>query len=292
MGQKLDNPLGTLQPNESRRLELILTAAEAGKVANVIRVRGDGGLFAEHRADLEVVAPQLNVLLDGPSRRYLERQMTYEIAVANPGTAPATNVDLVAELPSGLQFVAADQEGRYDDRTHSVYWSLTELPAQQQGTVTLTALPIDVGQQTLLVESRADLGLEQQLQHTTTVDAITEIEFSVSDVQDPIEVGSETTYTIRVVNNGSKKATNIKLDAVVSDGIVPVDGEGPTRVQIEGKQVRMDPIPEMKPGEEVAYRIRVQGGQAGDHILRVQLSSDEAPTPVTKEEGTRIYADQ
>ncbi|MFV1968767.1 MAG: hypothetical protein ACC628_25400, partial [Pirellulaceae bacterium] len=292
MGRKLDNPVGALQPNESRRMELVLAAEQAGKIVNVIRVRGDGGLFSEHRVELEVVAPQLDVVLSGPTRRYLERQVTYQITVANPGTATATNVDLVIEMPAGLQFVSADQEGRYDDRSHSVYWSMAELPPQEQGTVQLTALPVEPGEQTLLVKGEADLGLEHQIQHTTTVEAITEVEFSVSDVQDPIEVGAETTYDVRVVNNGSKKATNVQLAAVLTDGIAPMTGEGPTRVQIEGQQILMDPIPVLEPGEEAIYRLRVQGDREGDHILRVQLTSDEAPNPVTKEEGTRVYADQ
>jgi hypothetical protein len=36
----------------------------------------------------------------------------------------------------------------------------------------------------------------------------------------------------------------------------------------------------------------VQGLKAGDHIVRVQLASDEWPTAVTREESTRVYEDR
>ena len=43
------------------------------------------------------------------------------------------------------------------------------------------------------------------------VEGITAIRRSVVDVDDPIEVGGETTYEIRVLNQGSKAATNVQL---------------------------------------------------------------------------------
>jgi len=291
MGRRLERPVGTLQPDETRQLELVLKAAEAGALANVIRVRGDGGLFAEHRVQLEVVAPQVQVAVSGPSRRFLERQGAYEITVTNPGTAAATHVELVAELPPGLQFVSADQEGQYDRRDHLVYWTLVELPPQQPSVFRLTALPIETGPQELSVKSEADLGLSHEFQHTTNVEGITEVRFSVSDVQDPIEVGTETTYEIRVTNNGSKTAANVNVAAMLTNGMTPIEGDGPTSVQISGQQIVMDPVDELKPGAEAVYRIRVQGAQPGDHIMRVQLASDDAPNPVTKEEGTLVYSD-
>jgi hypothetical protein len=32
--------------------------------------------------------------------------------------------------------------------------------------------------------------------------------------------------------------------------------------------------------------------RAGDQRIQIQLTSDDHPTPVTKEEVTRVYADQ
>ena len=45
--------------------------------------------------------PSWTLALNGPKRRYLEREATYQLSVANPGTAPAKHVELVAYLPRG-----------------------------------------------------------------------------------------------------------------------------------------------------------------------------------------------
>ena len=60
---------------------------------------------AQDAHDIEVVAPQLQIAVNGPSRRYLDRPATYTVELANPGTASATNVELVTYLPKGMKYV-------------------------------------------------------------------------------------------------------------------------------------------------------------------------------------------
>ena len=135
-GGELEYTVGDLKPGESRQLQLRLKAVQAGTIANVITARADANLRAEHRFNLEVISPQLDVALAGPKRRYLEREATYQLSVSNPGTAPAQQVELVAYLPQGLKFVNANNAGRYDEATRAVYWRLDELagqPARHRG---------------------------------------------------------------------------------------------------------------------------------------------------------------
>ena len=94
-------------------------------------MRGDANIRAERQVEIEVIAPALEIAISGPSRRYLERQATYTVSVSNPGTAPAKDVEVVTHLPKGLQFVKADNSGHYDPATHTVSWSLEELPASK-----------------------------------------------------------------------------------------------------------------------------------------------------------------
>ena len=80
--------MGDLKPGESRKLDLPLLANRAGPVTNLLAARGDGNLRAEHKRDLEVLAPQLDVVMEGPKRRYLERQATYQLSVGNRRHGP------------------------------------------------------------------------------------------------------------------------------------------------------------------------------------------------------------
>ena len=124
----LDNALGTLRPGEVRRQVLRLRAVEPGVVQNTIRLKGEDGLEAVHTVAVEVVSPQIQVALSGPSIRFLERQATFQLDIGNNGTADATNVEIAAYLDRGFTFVSTDFEGQYDPSRHAVFWSLASLP--------------------------------------------------------------------------------------------------------------------------------------------------------------------
>lgn len=291
-GGQLEYEVGTLRPGESKRLALVLTAKQAGQVQNTIHVRGDANLAAQHAIQIEVVAPQLAVGVDGPKRRMLERQATYTLQIANPGTAAARDVELAAFLPRGMKFVATDAQGQYDAARHAVFWSLEELPPAKAGAVKLTTLPVEPGEQRLRIEGRASLGLTAASEQVVQVEQSSEVLLSVKETDEVIEVGSETTYEIRVTNSGTKAATNVRIAAILPAGMAALNGEGPTRAAGDASQINFEPLARLNPREEVIYKVQVQGKQPGDHIIRVQLASDEWPTPVTREESTRVYLDR
>ena len=60
-----------------------------------------------------------------------------------------------------------------------------------------------------------------------SIEGIAAILFQVVDVDDPIEEGGETTYEIRVLNQGSKAATNVRMAVQVPPEMRAVAAEGP-----------------------------------------------------------------
>ena len=291
-GSELEYDIGTLLPGDSRSIELVLEAAAPGQANNVLVARAEGNVAVESSAQLEVVAPALQVSLDGPRRRYLERQATYTLSVNNPGTAPAKDIELVSHLPQGMKFVSANNQGEYDDKTHSVYWSLAELSHGDSGSVQLVIVPTEEGQHRLTAEGTADLNLSDSTEEVIAVEGLAAILFEVVDVADPIEVGGETTYEIRVVNQGTKTASNIRIAALIPQGLEAIDADGPVRYVSDAGRVIFEPLPRLAPKADTSYRIRVRGTSPGDQRLRVQLTSDDTQTPVTKEESTRVYSDR
>ncbi|HEV3023430.1 MAG TPA: hypothetical protein VGX76_13235, partial [Pirellulales bacterium] len=291
-GSELEYEVGDLKPGESRQIDLVMNSVKAGQVVNLLTARGEGQLQAEQQSEFMVVAPQLELAMQGPKRRYLERQATYTVTVSNPGTAPAKEVQLLTHLPKGLKFVGANNSGEYDSVTNTVHWVLEELPAKQSGQVTLTTLPIEAGEQTLKVEGMAERGLSAEQEEVVTVEGVAAILFQLADEADPIEVGGETTYEIKVVNQGSKAATNVQVVAVFPPQLKPRSAHGPTRDSVVGQEVRFQPLGRLPPKGETTYQIRAQGVEPGDLRVQVQLLTDEMQSPVTKEESTRVYADE
>lgn len=291
-GAELEYEVGELRPGESRDLELVLSAAQPGRTANMLLARADGGLRVENRRELEVTAPQLDLVVNGPKKRYLEREAVYQVSVANPGTAPAEGVELVAYLPAGLRFVSANNSGYYDEANQAVHWRLEQLPVQETGSVELVTMPVEAGEQNIKLRGTAAKGLIVEREHAVLVEGLAAILFQAADTVDPVEVGGETTYEIRVVNQGSKAATNVRLAVSLPPELSAVAADGPTRNEVQGNQVLFEGLARLGPKADTTYRVRVQGAAPGDLRTRIQLMTDEMQTPVTKEESTRVYADE
>lgn len=291
-GSQLEYDVGVLKPGESRELELALKAAKAGQVQNLVLVRGEGNLSAEHRVNVEVIAPQMTLAIDGPRRRFLDRAATYKVTVSNPGTAPAREIELVAWLPKGFQFTSTNNAGQYNPQTHAVYWSLAELPPEKQGAVELVALPSEIGEHKIRIESKAQMGLVAAQEQTVIVEGLAALFFEVVDAADPIEVGQDTVYEIRVVNQGSKPATDVRVVATLPPGLKPIAGEGAARAQINGTQVAFEPLARLAPKADAIFKVRAQGAETGDHRVSVQVFNSDITQPVTKEESTRVYSDR
>jgi uncharacterized repeat protein (TIGR01451 family) len=291
-GAELEYEVGDLKPGESRKLELALTAHRPGPAVNLLCVRGNGNLRAEHKSELEVLAPQLDVAVDGPKRRYLERQATYELSVTNPGTAAAKQVELLANLPRGLKFVSANNAGYYEESTRTVRWRLEELPPRETGSVRLVTMPIEAGQHALKLRGTAEKGLAIEKEQPVTIEGLAAILFQVADTADPIEVGGETSYEVRVVNQGSKAAANVRLAVIVPPELKAVAADGPSRHAIDSDRVVFDSFALLAPKAETVYHIRAKSLRPGDLRVRFQLLTDDMKLPVMKEESTRVYADE
>ncbi len=291
-GEELEYEVGDLQPNESRTLELTLRAAQAGTATNLLTARADGDLVVEDRRTIEVVAPRLEVAVEGPRRRFLEREATYELIVSNPGTAAARHVELAAHLPPGMQFVAANNAGHFEPSTNTVHWLLEQLPARESGSVQLTALPVELGEQQIRLRGTAQQGLVAEQEQPVLVEGIAAVQFQVADLTAPIEVGGETSYEIRVLNQGTKAASDVQVAVILPAELKPLGAEGPVAYRIEGNRVLFEGLSRLAPKADTTYRVHVQGLRAGDLRTRVQVLTSEMTTPVTKEESTRVYADQ
>ncbi len=292
-GNDLEYEIGTLKPGESRKVDLPLTASRPGSIHNLLVVRGDGNLRAEDKRNIEVVAPALDVAMEGPKRRFLDREAIYQFSVKNPGTAAAKQIELVAYLPAGLKFVNANNAGSYDNATRSVRWRLEELPANEEGSVQLVTLPVEAGPQEIKLRGTAQKGLKVEKEQPITVEGIAAVLFHVNTSTNPIQVGSTTTYEVHVANTGSKASNNVRLAVELPPQLEPAGAGGPTRATADGSgRVIFDGLTRLAAKAETTYRIRVKALKAGDLRTRFQLQTDEMQSPITKEEATEVFGDE
>jgi uncharacterized repeat protein (TIGR01451 family) len=291
-GPELEFDVGQLRPGESRTIDLVLGTRGPGVHAARLAARADGGIEIAHQVPIEVTAPTLELAVDMPLRRFLQRPATCAIAMVNAGTAPARAIELAAQLPPGMKFVKANNAGWHDDRTHRVLWNLEELPPGETGTVEVVVMPVELGPQKIVAAARSADGLAAQVSHTCDVEGLAALSFEVLDSEDPIEVEGLTEYVVRVGNQGTKPATGVRVVATLLGDLEPLEAQGPGGHRLENLTVTFEPLAKLAPAEEAVFRIRARGRRAGDQRIQVQLTSADQPSPITKEEITRVYADR
>lgn len=291
-GDVIEADIGTLAPGESRTVTLDTTAAQVGKHTNEAVVTADGGLKATGQATVLVTQGALHLRKQGPTFRYLGREAEYDVEVHNPGTAPATNVRVVDTLPEGLEFISASDAGVYDPKARQVTWSLGSLGAGERRGLELKLLANKSGDWINRAEVRADHNLQAQAEAPLHVEGVAALMLEVVDLDDPVEVDNETTYEIRVVNQGSSSCMGLQIVASVPAEMTPLDGAGPTTARVQGHQVVFEPLPRLTARADALYRVRVRAKQPGDVRFRVQMTCEQLQGPVLEEESTRIYEDK
>ena len=290
--REIEYEVGTLLPNQSRNVRLTLQAKKPGKCQNVIFVSANGGIKSQHKLNLEVIAPSLKAKSAGPNVRFLGREAKHSFSVSNSGTAPATNVELIARLPSGLRYLQSNNKGTYNRNLHAVVWELAELRQDIDASVEVVTEPIAVGNQPIKFEAKADLDMRAATEQRLSVEHLVDVFIDIDDVLDPVEIGGETKYRVQVVNQGTKVATNVRLQVDFPNGLKPTAVDGPLANQIRGQQVVFSPIESLKPGSRLSFVVSGQGETAGDHRVVLKMNTDGRSTTVSKEESTRVYADR
>lgn len=288
-GSHIEAELGALAAGESRAIPLRVTAAAAGSQVAEIHATAEGGLEASAKAQALVLQPILQLKRTGPAKIIYKGEVAEEYELVNTGNAPALGVVLTEVLPVGLEFVGASDGAIYDPVGRSVTWRLGAHPPGGVRKVMMKAKAIAVGDQPTRAVAVGERGIEARADGMVQVEGIAAISLEVVDLENPVEVGGDLVYEIRVVNRGSAACTGIKIVCDVPEGLQATEAMGPGNFQLQGSQLVFDPLPKLAMKADVVYRVKVKTHQPGDYRFKVQMTCDQLRLPVNKEESSRVY---
>jgi uncharacterized repeat protein (TIGR01451 family) len=293
-GKTVELDLGNLGPNENRSVQLVCVTKAGGEQRCEAVATAEGNLHAEDSVGLEVILPRIDLEVNGPKIRYLDRPATYVLKVTNPGSAPASNVTINDLIPAGFKYVSASDGGRHDFSSRTVSWYLGDLTPGQSREVTLNVLAVGTGDHSHKVSAIAARGLKAEAEVTTNVMGLSALLMELVDIDDPVEVGADTSYEVRVTNTGSKMETNLQLICTLPERmeIRGAQGAGGVAHRVQGKDIVFDPLPRLAPRADAIYRIHVRGIAPGDLRFRARITADGLTEPVLKEESTKVYGDE
>lgn len=283
--------IGTLLPGQSREVRLAVSGSSAGSGHIAAHVRAASNLTADAQQTVSVLEPELSLAVEGPKLRYVNRPANYKISVHNSGPAVANNVQVFDLVPEGFRFANSSSGGTYDRETREVAWFVGRLQAGQTAEVDVRLIPLAPGDHRVVAAAVADASAIARAEFPTRVKGAANLVMEVIDTDDPVEVGGETTYEIRLINRGNVPAHGVQVAVLLGDEIRAVDATGPTRAEIDSDRIVFDKIPSLAPRQVAAYQVKAKCLSQGRARLRAYVRSDEAREAVLEEESTRIYAD-
>ncbi len=150
-------------------------------------------------------------------------EVTYEITYKN-GHSEAATVTITDVLDVGLTFVSATDGGTYDEDSRTITWTLEDVEAYQDGSVTFTATV----NEDAVVKDEVDNTASVQIGNDPEVDTNV-VENPLEDPEDPtkgvdvgngteVGVGDELIYTISYKNPHGAEAT-VTITDVLDEGL-------------------------------------------------------------------------
>lgn len=290
-GNELEYSIGTLGPGETRLLEVPVTGNTPGEGTILAEATSANRLSAQGGCAVEIVRPALQIAIDGPKLRFVDRKAVFTLTAYNPGAVAATNVQIFGSVPAGYKYQSATAGGGYDESMSAVAWFVGRLEPQATAKVEYELVAHELGDHRVLAMVRADLGVEERTELDTTIDGVPSVALEMSSPDAPIEVGGQATYRIEVTNRGTKEATDVQVACRVPAEMEATDAKGATLGAISADRIVFEPLAILAPGETKVYEVHVTCRQAGDVRFRSFFRSNECREVVQQEALTRIYQD-
>lgn len=283
-GQKtLTFRIGNLPQNQPKTITVPLKAVARGKHCNTAVAKSSNAGQATDDACTTVMQPGLKIVKTGDKERFLGRNASYKVVVSNTGDTVLSDVTVTDTAPAATKIVSAS--GATVTGNQAV-WRIASLPAGQERSLDVVLTSTTAGNHCNVASVTAAGGLQDKAEACTLWRGVAAVLLEVVDDPDPIQVDEQTTYTIRVTNQGTADLTNIGIAAAFDEEMSPVSSPEGT---VSGQNARFPAVRTLAPKQSFTYTIRAKGVKAGDARNRVTMTADGLASPVEEEESTHVY---
>lgn len=277
--------LGSLQPCETKKVNVCFTAVKRGKVCNTAVVSACNADTVSCQWCTNICKECIELTKVGPKEQQIGKNADYQITVTNPGDKPLTEVVVTDVAPSSTSIVAAN--GATINGNQAV-WKLRELKPGEKVSFTLTLTTCVPGCFTNRVHVTNCQGCNACAEYTTRWKGRPALNACITDSDDPICIGEPTSYTVTVTNQGSESDSNVNVVLRFPKEIVPVGAVGDTAGTVSGQTVTFAPYSNLSPRQTLRYRVDARGKESGDARVIVEVSSDSIRTPIVQQESTIV----
>lgn len=277
--------LGTIQPCETKKVNLSFCAVKRGKVCNTAVVTACNADTTSCQWCTCVCCCAVDIIKTGPKEVQIGKNADYQIVATNRGDKVLTDVVVSDTAPSSTSIVSA--QGATINGNQAV-WRLKELKPGEKATFNITLTTCVPGCFTNKVHLTDCQECNACSEFTTRWRGRPALNVCVVDENDPVCVGEPTNYRITVVNQGSESDSNVSVVVKFPAEIQPVSGSGPTQATVSGQTVTFAPVNSLAARQTLEYRVDGRAKSSGDARVNVEVSSDAIKTPITTQESTIV----
>jgi uncharacterized repeat protein (TIGR01451 family) len=281
--------VGSLNKADSRSFKLVLQGNQAGLWVNtVVATSKEVGTATAQATTRVLPAPEITIKKTGPSGVFTGFTRSYTLTVTNTGAVALNDVVVTDYLPELLSYKSSIPAGTVAGS--QIAWNLGTLNIGETKEIVaiLGGVKSGTAVNTATVTTREGVSATDSL--NVTVLGAPGAHMSLIDSSDPVEVGDEFTYTIKVLNQSEgNNLHNMTIVGLVPGETVYVSADGPTTFTVVGQEVRFGAVAELKPGATVEFHIQVKATAAGAAVFNATMRWDEFGEPIVNQEGTTVF---
>ena len=237
--------------------------------------------------DIGEAKPDLAVECSEPGQVLVGQRFDVCLTMTNKGTGIGPSATLALQVPA--QVIRIGGVNRTPNAEGCFLWTIDGLPPKTATQVCATFVSRDPELAVFTATVQGADGSIAKSRCETQVIGIPAILLETADLDDPIEVGKEVIYEIKVTNQGSVPGTNLKVECALPDSEEFVSGSGPTQVQAQDRAITVDTLPVLAPKSQASWHVTVKALKADDARFKVFISSDQFQQPIRKDEATHLY---
>jgi len=277
--------IDSIEPGETREVTLRLAARQARDYQLQPSLTTEGGDMTAEPIAVRVIQPELELAVQAPSEEYLNRPVRYTVNLRNPGDVAVPATRLMIDPPEQLENRSVSSENvAAEDGSYTIGM----LRAGESRSVTLTGDAVDSGTATLEAAAEGYCVETKQATAEVQLQGVPALVLVAYDERDPIAVGNQTTYDIKVRNQGTAAADNIELSGTLGDRLTFVEGDGQTKVSGSGGSFELEPVTRLEPGQSAGWTVTVKGDSEGYGRLDLKMTSTATKRSITEQEPTRV----
>ncbi|HMO13639.1 MAG TPA: CARDB domain-containing protein [Pirellulaceae bacterium] len=274
-----------LAPGESRLFELEGAAIAPGTEQLTFAVNGDN-IRAEFKRELNIVRRTIKTHINGPEVAYKNSPGTFTIDVTNEAPQAANNVQVVLDIPPGMEIQVVDREAFFDNSRTKLTWNIPQLTPGETESIPFRAAIKENGTHKLKVVTVSNKKVVSNSQLDTHVIGRANLNLQVLAGGDAVETGSQTSVQIRITNTGSENANNVLLQVQIPAAIQVVPNEG---YELRGGNVTVRPF-NLQAGQTKTVDIKLAGQSNGEHLIRASAGSDSTSNTISAENSLFFFS--